>query len=655
MKNEILPFLNQYWPEISVLVYELFVRLLPTSKNLSLVDLILKLAGKSLELTQKATDKVIPNNQKNTLKSFLVFALLSLSIGANAQLNLNAKTLRLTDNVAAKDTTTNAVDGQLYFNHNTQTLRLHSGGAWGTLGSGGGGGIVSASNGLTNSGGDVQLGGTLTSNTSIAQAGFNTTFSGAGTVTFSPTVSGVAGLNVGSIAGEPTTFANGDIWYNSSISSLRTYLAGATQSIPYISSIANTRVPFGINTGGGLSSDAGFTFNVTNDVLTVGRLVALSTATVPGVNVGSFAGDPSTLINGDHWYNSTTNLMRMRVNGASVTILNGTLTANRIPFASASNGSLSDDAGFTFNATGDVVTVGRLVSLSTATLPGVNVGAFAGDPSTLVNGDIWYNSTLNRFRKRENGVTSSFIINTAPTNFLTKADANGDQITTGISSTTDGSLLMGTGLVSALDRRITADGTPANLGLALFAKGTGSVSAYSDGGFAMFDLAGNDALTFTRTASTWTIGSSTVAATARQLILKPNNKNEASISGDGIQLTAGNNTGATSTGGNVALQVGTGTTTHGKVIVETLNGNGTLAINDGANEQMGVATLVGGTIVVNNTKITANTRVFLSVQTAGGTQGFLRIAARTAGTSFTITSTSGTETSTVAWLLVEPN
>lgn len=82
-------------------------------------------------------------------------------------------------------------------------------------------------------------------------------------------------------------------------------------------------------------------------------------------------------------------------------------------------------------------------------------------------------------------------------------------------------------------------------------------------------------------------------------------------------------------------------------------GNG-LQVKEGTNLRMGVATLAAGTVTVANTSVTANTRVFLTVQTAGGTQGFLSTT-RVAGTSFTINSTSATETSTVAWLLVEPN
>lgn len=85
----------------------------------------------------------------------------------------------------------------------------------------------------------------------------------------------------------------------------------------------------------------------------------------------------------------------------------------------------------------------------------------------------------------------------------------------------------------------------------------------------------------------------------------------------------------------------------------TLAGKG-LKVKEGTNAKMGTSTLVAGTVTVATTAVTTNSRIFLTVQTAGGTQGHLRISARTAGTSFTITSTSGTETSTVAWLLVEP-
>lgn len=77
-------------------------------------------------------------------------------------------------------------------------------------------------------------------------------------------------------------------------------------------------------------------------------------------------------------------------------------------------------------------------------------------------------------------------------------------------------------------------------------------------------------------------------------------------------------------------------------------------VKEGTNATMGSATLVGGTVTVNTTKVTANSRIYLTNNANGGTVGAVYVSARTAGTSFTITSTSGTDTSTVAWLIVEP-
>jgi len=73
-----------------------------------------------------------------------------------------------------------------------------------------------------------------------------------------------------------------------------------------------------------------------------------------------------------------------------------------------------------------------------------------------------------------------------------------------------------------------------------------------------------------------------------------------------------------------------------------------------SSSRMGRATLVAGTVTVSNTNVTASSEIFLTCQVTGGTRGALAVTARTAGTSFTITSTSATDTSQVAWFIVEP-
>ena len=92
--------------------------------------------------------------------------------------------------------------------------------------------------------------------------------------------------------------------------------------------------------------------------------------------------------------------------------------------------------------------------------------------------------------------------------------------------------------------------------------------------------------------------------------------------------------------------------TAGDVSIATV-GTG-LRVKEGSNAKQGIATLVGGTVTVANTSVTANSRIMLTAQNSGGTPGFLRVSARTAGTDFTILSSSGSDTSLVAYQIFEP-
>lgn len=68
----------------------------------------------------------------------------------------------------------------------------------------------------------------------------------------------------------------------------------------------------------------------------------------------------------------------------------------------------------------------------------------------------------------------------------------------------------------------------------------------------------------------------------------------------------------------------------------------------------GRAVLAAGTVTVADASVTANSRIFVCGAVDGGTPGWLRVSARSAGVSFTITSSSGTDTSTVDWLIINP-
>jgi hypothetical protein len=100
------------------------------------------------------------------------------------------------------------------------------------------------------------------------------------------------------------------------------------------------------------------------------------------------------------------------------------------------------------------------------------------------------------------------------------------------------------------------------------------------------------------------------------------------------------------------------TTTH------TFSGNGDTAMTGGltvhangtkmARIRHGRATLVAGSVAVSDAYVTTSTRILLGVYAPGGTVGHLHTGTRSAGVSFTITSSSGTDTSVVDWVAIEP-
>lgn len=82
-----------------------------------------------------------------------------------------------------------------------------------------------------------------------------------------------------------------------------------------------------------------------------------------------------------------------------------------------------------------------------------------------------------------------------------------------------------------------------------------------------------------------------------------------------------------------------------------LNTGSKITIATGTNAIVGTSTLSGGTVTVSTSSVTANSIIFLTLQscTSCGTQ---YISAKTASTSFTITSTNGSDASTVGWLII---
>jgi len=100
------------------------------------------------------------------------------------------------------------------------------------------------------------------------------------------------------------------------------------------------------------------------------------------------------------------------------------------------------------------------------------------------------------------------------------------------------------------------------------------------------------------------------------------------------------------------------TPASGKLVVYA-KADGLFAVKDDAgneivlNPKRGSAVLVAGTVVVNEASVTANSLIFLSRTITGGTEGHLSSTIN-AGVSFTINSSDGADTSTIAWLILEP-
>jgi hypothetical protein len=102
--------------------------------------------------------------------------------------------------------------------------------------------------------------------------------------------------------------------------------------------------------------------------------------------------------------------------------------------------------------------------------------------------------------------------------------------------------------------------------------------------------------------------------------------------------------GSTTDTGNGQIQV------RGNLSLENVGNK--IVIKGGTNATLGSSVLVGGTVTVLNTAVTANSKIFLTVSIPGGTQGFLSYTI-SAGVSFTINSSVGLDTSTVNWFIVD--
>ena len=161
--DSIVTFFSENWEALSVIILWVASRVIKTSRNYDIFEMILKFLG----------DNIIPNRRSKKRGGgkiglfFLLISSLFLVDNARGQTNGNFKSVRF-QNAGSNEASIplpSANNGAIYYNQGTNTFRAYQNGVWQDLIGGGGGGLATASNGLNVVGGtDVQLGGLIFSN-----------------------------------------------------------------------------------------------------------------------------------------------------------------------------------------------------------------------------------------------------------------------------------------------------------------------------------------------------------------------------------------------------------------------------------------------------------------------------------------------------------
>ena len=136
-------------------------------------------------------------------------------------------------------------------------------------------------------------------------------------------------------------------------------------------------------------------------------------ATVAGINVGSVAGDPSSPVNGDLWYDSTANELTARINGANVALGAGgstTLTSTYIGYGSGAN-AVTGEAAFAYDSTFNILSVDAIklfatgVGISTASSGVLKLEGLGSGFDEAINMDFDTTSNVVQTSSPATGVT----------------------------------------------------------------------------------------------------------------------------------------------------------------------------------------------------------------------------------------------------------
>lgn len=533
-----------------------------------------------------------------------------------------------------------------------------------------------------------------------------------------------AGLNVGALAGDPSTPSNGDLWYDSTANELTARINGANVSLgaggstpPFIDSTAlvmgsadNTKLlrfevdGFTAATTRVLTvPNANFTLAglELNNIFTVDQAIGALAQIVLNANGSALFASAAVVI--DAAGNLSLNVGNLTVGASAEVVLRSDGSAD---FAS---GLLLIDVTGAMTFPDNV----RQTFNPGATVAGLNVGSLAGDPSTPINGDLWYDSTGNLLRARINGATVSLgagggTPGGADTQVqFNDAGAFGGDAGLAYNKTTDLLTLLKTAIgATAADGHQLINTTAAAAGAQQYSPAlrftgqgwkTAATAASQAVDFRLYNqpVQGSSAPTgnilidssinggafiniFSLTSGGAIAISSTLQAT--HVTLSTTGQLRYGTVGSGRSIIASSADGLielfnTATTGFTRLNFGGVTssfpaiTRSGAAFSFTLaDGTGNaaftsgshtfavaalLSITSGTNQRAGNAVLVAGTITVSNTTVTANTIVMLTRKTSGGTLGTAITYTVSAGASFTITSDSALDTSTFSYLLIE--
>lgn len=445
---------------------------------------------------------------KKIFYSLLLF--LALATFGYAQSIGQFKTLRLVN--LTDSTSVTPINGSIYYNTQSNKFRAYQAGAWYDLlgGGGGGGTITGATNGLSVYGSNIGLGGTLRASpdTDII-----------------PAVDGTGYLQFG-------TFSN-------KIGTINLYGRNSVS--------INASDGF-VSTGITLNGVAGTASINAEDISFVGRSVFFP-GTFSGLNTGSLAGDPSTLANGDLWYNSSLNALRARINGATVSLGGGSGTVTSV-------GSTTTDLTVTNPTTTPSLTVVQAPALRSATTT-VNVSSATAPTSGQVLTAT--SSTAATWQTPSGGG----ITNTAANNEMAKSDGT-NLVPSGIGSNAAGNLQLGgpSGYVTGTDRSLSATGTESSISLSLYHKGSGHTilrGTYNDLYWRGHSSAG---LTFLQAYKT--------SANDAGLTIRGQYGISGSEDGGNVTLEGGDTSEGNGNGGSVTLRGGnrSGSGSNGDIILD---------------------------------------------------------------------------------------